>query len=149
MDLGYCGALRTAATVLEDDPIFGRICLGGDWRKTAQGLEVIPKDGLRRRFHAMLGGGKLHLESDADRFPAAQPIVLKEDLSEIRFALESDNPAMHLAKLRLSGLVPGEYAVRVGGESLAPLRMIQGQEAIIEVPMTAGGRPHSVIITRR
>ena len=33
IDLGYCGALRAAATVLADDPIFGRFCFGGDWRK--------------------------------------------------------------------------------------------------------------------
>jgi hypothetical protein len=30
IDLGYCGALRTAATVLADDPIFGRFCFGGE-----------------------------------------------------------------------------------------------------------------------
>ncbi len=37
IDLGYCGALRAAATILADDPIFGRFCYGGDWRKTGRG----------------------------------------------------------------------------------------------------------------
>ena len=112
IDLGYCGALRCAATVLTDDPIFGRVCLGGDWQKKSGNLEVIPRDGLRRRFHAMLGNGKVHLISDNDRFASGQPIVLKEDLSEIRFQLESDNPAKHQATLRLAGLKPGRYAFR-------------------------------------
>jgi len=31
-DLGYCAALRSALTVLADDPIFGRFCCG--WRPT-------------------------------------------------------------------------------------------------------------------
>jgi hypothetical protein len=33
IDLGYCGALRTAAMVLTDDPIFGRFCYGGEVRQ--------------------------------------------------------------------------------------------------------------------
>jgi hypothetical protein len=31
-DLGYCAALRSAITVLADDPIFGRFCCG--WEPT-------------------------------------------------------------------------------------------------------------------
>ena len=81
IDLGYCGALRTAATVLADDPIFDRFCFGGDWRKTPTGVEVVPKDGLRRRFHAMLRNGKLHLLLDSDRFVAGEPIKLDDGLS--------------------------------------------------------------------
>src|SRR2546427_7039791 len=33
-NLGFCGALRAAATILADDPIFGRICYGGTWQQT-------------------------------------------------------------------------------------------------------------------
>jgi hypothetical protein len=149
IDLGYCGALRTAATVLADDPIFGRICLGGDWRKTEAGLEVTPKDGLRRRFYAALGGGKLQLVSDSDRFPATQPIILKEDLSEVRFFLESDNPAAHPARLRLTGLTPGEYTVSVGEVAVAPVQAGKGRETVVVVPISAGLRPQSVAIARR
>jgi hypothetical protein len=78
-----------------------------DWRKTAAGLEIVPKDGVRRRFYALLGESekkKLRLILDTDRFAASQPIVLKDDFSAVRFTLESDNPAKHVAKLRLSGL---------------------------------------------
>ena len=95
VDLGYSGALRTAATILADDPIFGRFCFGGDWKKTNEGIEVTPKDGVRRRFHSLIGGQKVHMILEVDRFVAAQPIVLKEDLSEIRFSIESDNPKNH------------------------------------------------------
>ncbi len=30
-NLGFCGAIRSAATILVDDPIFGRFCYGGMW----------------------------------------------------------------------------------------------------------------------
>jgi hypothetical protein len=204
IDLGYCGALRTAATILTDDPIFGRICLGGDWKKSDQGertfekgvvgqspsekpqgteaeagdapdsivdggrqshgglqpgearptsqtpsVEVTCKDGLRRRFHAVLGSRRLHLISDVDRFPAGQPIVLKEDLSEIRFTLESDNPSDHLAKIHLSGLTPGRYAIRSDRALVATLDLKQGQESTVELPMTTAGQPQSFTITRQ
>src|SRR5213080_991972 len=87
VDLGYSGALRTAATILADDPVFGRFCFGGDWRKSAAGLEVIPKDGVRRRLHVLLGEDeqtKIHLVLETDRFAASKPIVIKDDLSEVR-----------------------------------------------------------------
>jgi len=135
IDLGYCGALRTAATILADDPIFGRFCFGGDWRKSPEGIEVIPKDGLRRRFHAMLDGGRLHLVSDTDRFPASQPIVLKEDLSEVHFSIESDNPSKHLAKIHLSGPPTGRYSIRAGNDSVAEMDFKGNQEAVLELPM--------------
>jgi len=138
IDLGYCGALRTAATILADDPVFGRFCFGGDWRRSPDGIEVIPRDGLRRRFHAMLDGGRLHLVSDTDRFPASQPILFKEDLSEVRFSLESDNAAKHVARVRLSGLSAGKYEIRAGDGPIAEMDLKDGQEAVVELPMDGG-----------
>ena len=148
IDLGYCGALRCAATVLTDDPIFGRVCLGGDWQKKSGNLEVIPRDGLRRRFHAMLGNGKVHFISDTDRFASGQPIVLKEDLSEIRFQLESDNPAKHQATLRLAGLKPGRYAFRDDKGVITNIDIKDGGETIIEAPLDAGLKAKSFVVQR-
>jgi hypothetical protein len=148
IDLGYCGALRTAATVLTDDPIFGRFCFGGAWRKTSNGLVVLPKDGVRRRFHAMLDRGRCHLICDSDRFPAAQPIVVKEDLSEVRFALESNNPARHVMRLRLSGLPAGRYALRDTSGFAITLDMKDGQEATADLPMQGQGEPRFFTVTR-
>ncbi len=138
IDLGYCGALRTAATILADDPIFGRFCFGGDWRKTSDGIEVTLRDGLRRRFHAMLDSGRLHLTSDVDRFSASQPIAIKEGLSEVRFSLESDTTEKHIAKIHLSGLPAGKYVIRHGSESVTTQDLKDSQEAVIELPMDAG-----------
>ena len=149
IDLGYCGALRTAATVLADDPVFGRFCFGGDWRKTAKGIEVIPKDGLRRRFHARLDSGKMDLILDNDRFAAGAPIRLKENFSEIHFQLESDNPEKHFAELHLSGLPAGKYGVGGDAGFKAPMEIKAGQETILDLPLSATVRPATFTIAKR
>ncbi len=146
IDLGYCGALRTAATVLADDPIFGRFCFGGEWTKRSGKIEVIPKDGLRRRFHAMLNGGKLHVTLDSDRFAGAQPIILKEDLSELRFQLETDNPTPHVTKLRLSGPA-GEFVMHDGNRELGKLTLKGKEETSVDLPISADrhGKTFSIV----
>jgi hypothetical protein len=149
IDLGYSGALRTAATILADDPIFGRFCFGGDWRKTPEGVEVTPKDGLRRRFHAMLTGGRLHLVSDVDRFPVGQPIVVKEDLSEVRFSLESADPAEHRARLHVAGLASGAYTVGNAKGTIATLELKDGQESVVDLPMDAATQPQTFTLSRK
>jgi hypothetical protein len=150
VDLGYSGALRAAATILADDPVFGRFCFGGDWRKTAAGLEVIPKDGVRRRLHVLLGAeeqNKLHMILETDRFAASQPIVLREDFSEVRFQLESDNPASHVARLRLSGLAAGSYSLLHGSKTIAAVDVKDGQESVVELPLAARARSKSFTIS--
>jgi hypothetical protein len=148
IDLGYCGALRTAATVLADDPIFGRFCFGGDWRKTPDGLEIVPKDGLRRRFHALLDHAKLHLTLDTDRFSADQPIVLRENLREIHFALESDNLQSHSVDLTLFGPPAGRYTVRVDGEIVATIDVGDQKKSPVTLPIPAGPRQHQISIAK-
>ncbi len=139
-DLGYCAALRTAATVLTDDPIFGRFCFGGDQRTIDKHIEVIPRDGLRRRFHAVLDTGKLQLVLETDRFAASQPIVLDADFSGVSFVLESDNPAAHPVRLQLSGLKAGHYSVFADQQACASLVMKEGQATSVELPKATTGQ---------
>jgi hypothetical protein len=136
IDLGFCGALRCARTVLADDPLFGRFCFGGDWRAAGPTIEVVPKDGVRRRFHALIGGRKLHVSLDSDRFAKRKAIAVNESLSEIRFDLESDNPAAHMARLRLSDGAGGRYSVRVAGQTVSPANE-SGAERF-DLPVTRG-----------
>jgi hypothetical protein len=148
IDLGFCGALRAAATVLTDDPIFGRFCLGGEWRGEGDRLEVIPKDGVRRRFHAMLDSGRLHMVLERDRFASSSPIVLASDLSSVRFELESDSAAEHTATLRLSGLAAGDYELRdATGKPLQSIRIEEGRATRVDLPVF-GTRTSSFTITR-
>jgi hypothetical protein len=66
IDLGFSGALRTAATIVSDDPIFGLIAYGGDLERDGRSNRVIPKDGLRARFHIVRGAQRFHSRA-ADR----------------------------------------------------------------------------------
>mgnify|MGYP001255379580 CR=1 FL=1 len=148
IDLGFCGALRCARTVIADDPLFGRFCFGGDWQQTAGAIEITLKDGVRRRFHAALDTGRLDLESEADRFAQGRPIILREDLSQIMFQLESDNPEEHVARLRLAGPPAGTYEVRQGGEMVQRLTLVDGWPSTLEIPV-AGLRASPTVTIER
>jgi len=148
IDLGYCGALHTAATLLADDPIFGRFCFGGQWRQTARGLAVTCRDGLRRRFHARLRTGRLDLVSESDHFPVEESIAFPEDLSVIHFSLESDNTQAHSARLRLGGLPAGTYTIRRAGKTVATLILADNQQTMAALPMPAGAKPQAFTIIR-
>jgi hypothetical protein len=147
-DLGYCGALRGARTVVADDPIFGRFCFGGWMEEDGEHLRVTPRDGVRRRFHALLSTGTLHLESAVDRFAAGRSVVLRTDLSEVRFRLESENPFGHTARVRVGGLSPGGYRISAGGTELGTLQVREGEDPVMELPMTGETRAMEFSIAR-
>ena len=148
IDLGFCGALRAAATILADDPIFGRFCFGGDWSKSANRIEVVPKDGLRRRFHALLKTGRLDLISEVDRFAANCPIVLNENMSEISFSLETENLTEHLAELHIGGLPPGDYTVNMGGRLVLSISISSNSEIVVELPMKSESHRYDFTIKK-
>ena len=135
IDPGFCGGLRCARTVIADDPVFGRFCFGGQWRAGDDGIEVVPSDGVRRRFHALIAGGRLHLDTEVDSFASARPIVVREDLSEIRFELESGNPEEHLNAVLVAGLPAGRYRVRHGEEAITAFGASDGVAVRFEVPV--------------
>jgi hypothetical protein len=145
-NLGYCGAIRSAATILADDPIFGRICYGGLWQQTGGTNQVIPLDGVRKRFHAMLSNSSLHLVLNADRFAASQPITLLDDLSLTSFQIESGNPSAHSETARLTVSVSGQYTISNNHGVVTTLSLVAGQETVLSLPVDAGatGQPFSI-----
>ncbi len=137
-NLGFCGAVREAATVLADDPIFGRFCFGGTVQTNGSAMEIVPLDGIRRRFHALLAGGTLHIMLDADRFAAGQPLALNSDLSGITVQIESDNPGAHVVPLHLSAPVSGTYTIMADAAVVASGSLTAGQDTLIQLPVQAG-----------
>lgn len=118
-DLGFCGALRMAATVVTQDPIFGMTCLGGDLHVSDAFIEAIPKDGLRRRFHAILDDGKIELHSGTRRFAKDAPIRLGLARDEIQFDLEAADSPKVKHNLHIGGLAMGHYVVQSQGATYA------------------------------
>lgn len=72
IELGYSGALRSAATIVADDPLFGWVALGGELQMNDDRIGVIPRDGLRQRCHVITAERKLHLLLERDGFAASR-----------------------------------------------------------------------------
>jgi len=113
IDLGYEGALRTAATIVADDPILGLVAYGGQLKKIGKQTEVIPQDGLRRRFHVIRAGQRFHLLLDRDHFASDQPVRFDDALGEISFVLENREP-----NHKTGIFVSGSYEVSMDGTTI-------------------------------
>ncbi|HSC28647.1 MAG TPA: DUF5695 domain-containing protein, partial [Vicinamibacterales bacterium] len=118
-DVGYCGALRTHATIVARDPIFGEVAYGGLLTRDGASIGVVPRDGLRVRLHVVRGDQRLHLVLDRDGFAKEQPVRIADDLSRIEFTIENRAGRSHQTALTVAGLPAGNYTVAVGGRSVA------------------------------
>jgi hypothetical protein len=125
IDLGFGGALRMAATVVTRDPVFGWIAYGGVLAATNADLSVIPRDGLRQRFDAIIGDVKsptkdiqrLKIELDRDGFAAGEAIRFDNSLKTISFVLENRTGDRHTTALLLSAPDRAAYTLKQNGES--------------------------------
>lgn len=144
-DLGYCGALRTAATIVADDPIFGRFCFGGEMRTENADLHIIPRDGLRRRLRLRTGGQNVDLELTGARFVKEEPIRWSTDKQEFLFMLETEGTANGEVQLLLKGLPARGYKITSG-----QVRKQRSQEdhTPIRLRIPAGSSKVKVEITR-
>lgn len=89
IDLGFCGGLRGAATVVAEDPVFGRVCYGGSLEKVPEGLRVRCRDGVGRRFHYIGGRGRFHAVCEHGEWALADGVLLKGDCGCIELKAES------------------------------------------------------------
>jgi hypothetical protein len=80
---------------------------------------VIPRDGLRQRFHIIRGDLRLHLLLERDGFSLEKPIRFDDSLDDVSFVLENRTGDDHTTSLSLSGLPPGHYQLFCDGNPLA------------------------------
>jgi hypothetical protein len=114
-DVGFTGALRTHATILTRDPVFGEIVYGGGLARSGVTASVIPRDGLRVRFHVVRDGVRLHLVLERDGFAREQPIVVRDDLSRLELTIENRAGRAHPGGFTIAGLPAGRYDIGVDG----------------------------------
>jgi uncharacterized protein DUF5695 len=145
IDLGFSGALRTAATVVSDDPIFGLYAYGGELTKKGNSIQVIPRDGLRDRFDVVLGPTRFQMRVDRDGFASEQPVTFDSALKRTAFKLENRSQDQHMTTLTLNGLPTGHYRIQVDGKLLQEIATGAGQEDV-RIPVTP--RRESIVITR-
>src|SRR6185295_3538552 len=89
----------------------GWFAYGGAMKETGNELSVNPRDGLRRRFAAVIPDmylpfhedvKRLKLELERDGFAADQNIVLDKGLNKISFTLENRTSDAHSTGVKLS-----------------------------------------------
>ena len=145
-DVSYCAALRTHATIVTKDPVFGEFAYGGVLTRTANGVSVIPRDGLRVRFHVIRDNQRLHLALDHDGFAKEQPVIVSDSLDRLEFVLENRTGAAHTTGLSIAGLPAGNYTLRVDGRDAGT---VAGGVQRTIVPIAVPSTPTSRVVLLR
>ena len=144
-DLGYCGALRTAATIVADDPVFGRFCFGGAMHDEKSTLRIIPRDGVRRRLRLRTAGQKIDFELTGARFAKEQPIEWFPDRQRFLFLLETESTGGNQPELLVSGLPAHRYKLVCGQETQ---EFLPGAMKTLQLRIPAGSTKSLVEIVR-
>ena len=145
-DHGLVAGIEAARTVLFDDPLFGMFAYGGDCVRSGAVISVIPRDGVRQRFSALIGKTRLHLEWERDGFAADQTIELTAGLDALRFRVENRSEGEHGNQLRIEGLPPGTYALAVNGERTEWL-VVSGPLTLVPIQVSAAATT-AISVTR-
>ncbi|MFB6318168.1 DUF5695 domain-containing protein [Saccharicrinis sp. FJH54] len=110
IDLGYCGALRTAATIVKRDSVFGIVSYGGNLQENDTCYAVIPSDGLRRKFFCRLENINFDIIFSRDGLSPDSPVKINKDGSLIALVIENRTNDDHNSKVKINGL-KGLYKV--------------------------------------
>jgi hypothetical protein len=145
-DLGYCGSLRMATTLVSDDPIFGRFCFGGDLQTRGELTAIIPKDGLRRRFDALLTDGKLHVDLEAGRFAKDNPIQFASGFSTVRLPIENNRAGT--VSIRISGPLAQELSPAENTTHISAVSRTE-RESRLNVKLDGTGKPLIIQLSRK
>jgi len=146
-DLGFGAALRTAAAIVAEDPVFGWIAYGGDLSRSPNGFEVIPKDGLRRRLHIIQGDSRFQAILDRDGFARGKVVFVDSALAGIEFRLENRTGDAHRTPLRITGLAQGTYGIDLDGKTLKTVEVESGAETVLILPL--GKKAESAVAIRK
>jgi hypothetical protein len=135
-DHGLVAGIEGACTVLFDDPIFGLFAYGGKLTQLGGTIQVIPLDGVRQRFSAIIRATRLHLALDRDGFAGNKPIELTDEFNKLTFTLENRGGGTHTTNLAIEGLKEGHYEIN-GRIEHANFCIHSGERTIVAIPMIA------------
>jgi hypothetical protein len=137
-DHGLVAGIEAGRTVLFDDPLFGLFAFGGKATRGEKTISVIPHDGARQRFSAVIGAKRVHLSLDRDGFAKDQPLEMSTELDTLNFSLENRGTDAHIATLRIEGLPQGSYTLAVNRDIEPPSLVAEGGVLVVPVKMAAG-----------
>lgn len=147
IDLGFSAALRMAATIVSEDPVFGLFAYGGELKRSQGSIQVIPRDGLRARFAVVRPNVRFQMELDRDGCAKDQAIRFNDSLNHIDFVLENRSHDGHETNLQVRGLPAGNYNVSLNRASVASFVARRDEWQNVKLPLAANGG--SVTISRQ
>jgi len=133
-DLGYGAAVRMAATVFTDDPLFGWYAFGGNLTINENSYEIIPRDGLRVRLFLVTAESRLGIEFDRDGWKRNEPVTLSESMNKITGILENRTNNQHTTQVSLFGFDPQKWELLFDGK-IIPIKKEPGGEATGSLPV--------------
>jgi hypothetical protein len=146
IDLGFGGAIRTAATVITSDPIFGLMAYGGTLSPHGNELKVIPKDGLQQKLYYRVADKKIDIELNRDGFADGESICLNPLYDYLQFCLVNRTKNVHETTLTIRGL-QGKYKLEVNGRN-ASVFSASIKEMTIKIPVTANDKKLLILIKK-
>jgi len=146
-DLGFGAALRTAATIVAEDPVFGWIAYGGEMSRGPNGFEIVPRDGLRRRLHVVQGESRFQAILDRDGFARGKAVLVDASRTGIEFKLENRTGDAHRTPIRITGLAQGAYRIDLDGKTLKTVDIKPGTESVLILPI--GKKAESAVAIRK
>jgi hypothetical protein len=109
IDLGFCGAVRSAATIYAKDPVLGPIVYGGSYYEEGDNIYIQSEDGVSRRFHYVSDDNRIHMEINKGHFEEKLSILFKKDSSEIMIYVNSEGIESETISLTYSNENMVEY----------------------------------------
>ena len=122
IDLGFGGALRTAATIVLNDSIFGWTALGGHLERQGKSFNVIPLDGVRQKIHIRDQQTKIDLSLDQDGFKINTTVIINPN-GTVKFIIENRADMPHTSLINVKGLPSGTYQLKVGNKLIRTVRI--------------------------
>jgi len=138
-DLGLGVVMRTASTVITNDPLFGWIAYGGNLGKSENKLQVIPQDGLGVRFGLVTDKTRILAELSRDRYSKKTPIVTDKKGKSIMLTISNITGDAHKTSLKLTGTKGAVYKLEMNGKNIGNKELKGAVEVIAEFVVPAEG----------
>ncbi len=135
IDLGFGGAIRTAATIVVNDKIFGWTALGGNLSKSDETISVVPLDGIRQRIHVRNNQEKIDLRLDQDGFKINTAVIINPK-NGLEFNIENRAEKSHTTALYIKGIPSGMYQVKVDKLPIQKINIEANKETLIPIALS-------------
>lgn len=140
-DLGLYGALQILSSDVVVDPVFGLFGYGCDVSEDNDTYTIKPLDGLFTRLNLI--NDKCYIELERDQYTKA---VVNKSETAIQLSMKNLEQTAHTTNVSIQGLAPGNYEVKVNGNTTGSFRVNSKEETkVVGLPLNAASTADVVI----